>query len=266
MSSQPNTKHIVLGVLGAVGALGVGLGLAYYFFQREPLDPKVEQLIALIKKTIQENGGHLSKASLIFIQELMGVLAQPEYVRIMIEGRTKRRQPGITDAEYEEIVKNTSKGIEELVDNKVAKALGYSDISEEAYQLAFITAVREEPRLSYIPVMILEQMRKDLPLHPNAPKMTVELARECLRFQVIIWSQIKLEVKDPEYASIVKQAKLADLTVEKFHIEEENLTSDELVKLDEECILLSKKLQEMISKDDPRNQGLEEAQDDGLTF
>jgi hypothetical protein len=250
MTTQQNTRNIVLGVLGAVGAVGIGLGLAYYFFNQEPLSAEAQKLIALIKQTIHQNGGHLNKQSLIMIQELMGELSQSDYTSVMMQGRTKRRQPGITDAEYEEIVKDTSKGIEKMVDKNLDISLDLVGVGKEAHELAFIKAVREDYRVAIVGVRILEELRKLLPKSPDAPKMTVELAREVLRFQVIMWPQINIEVKDPEYASIVKQARLADITVEKFKVEEEGITSDPFVRLDQECLRLSGILQELIQVGD----------------
>ena len=254
--SQPadRTRNIILGVVGAVGALGVGLGLAYYFFKQEPLAPEVEELIALIRQTIHQNGGHLNKNSIVLFQELIGELSQDEYSQIMISGRAKRRQPDVTDAEYEEIVKATSKGIAKLIDENENKALDLVGVPQNVYQTVMKRLAKEDPRLDLVIVRILEALRMNLPKRPDTPKMTVELARDILRFQVVKWPQLKMEIKDPEYESIVKQAKLADITVKEFKTEEEDLTSDPLAKLDEECVQLSTSLQDMIYKSDPRNQ------------
>ena len=229
-----------------IGAWGVGIGVlavGSYFLIDAMLskkDERVAQILKRVEAILQDNLGVINEEVIVLIHELAAKLAEKEYLSIMDKSKQARREPGLSQSEYSEIVRQSFVDGGALSDEKIYEAVELCSITKTKYKGALSRIAEVAPEVQFHIIYLLEKLRADQ-VWKNRASLESDEANQILEFLIETWDKLNSQSWRSELIA-VRKAKLFDLAYEKYNKEIFGILTQNDLKSNMECSILLNKL------------------------
>lgn len=194
--------------------------------------------------------GELEMATIIQIHEALIDAAKGDFCKCIVHNRTQRREVrGKDDVEYENLVVKGARDIEQLISRKIQEVLKDIGCTMALYESSCQSWANKNPQFAMMSILMIEKMKTEIPSKIDKSKMTVENAKEMMKFQIQEYPKINVQVQNRNVTTLVKQSWLGDVTAEKFGFEEEDISAVPGLAQDSEVRQLAQQLQTLMQMD-----------------
>lgn len=214
--------------------------------------PQYVNKIKILREKVaaESKRGELDMNTIVLIHEALMDISEDAFGISILENRIKRRQVlGKSDQDYENLVVEGAEEIEKLITTKMEEVLQDCQTSTQLYERSCQSWANKNPQFAMMSILMIEKMKTKIPKGDKVVLMTMNDAREMLKFQIEQYPQIKVAVKNNQVYPLVKQSWLGDITAEKFGFEEEDLANVPNLSQDHEVRQYAQQLQTLMQMD-----------------
>ena len=214
---------------------------------------KNESVLTQLGRIIQDEQQMYSIKTLVIINELIEDSCIDVYGEMVYSFRTERRKVRVNNPmKYAQIIEQEVIETDQMIMETIHKILESTGGDFDVYRNSIEYWSARDQRFAMMNMMWLEKMKISIKTTRDRSKITVEIAKEMMKFQVEQYPQIQVESTDPELDILIKKATIQDMVVEKFGFEEEDLVLLPHLAQDPEFIRLTQGLQMAIQMDQMR--------------
>ena len=218
--------------------------------QASPVALNNDSVLTQMAHTIAEESSLYSMKTVMMINEQVEDLCIEDYGAMISRFRAERRAARKQDpARYAAIVEQEVVETDQLIMEALYTLLGKLGGDVETYKNSSEYWAQRDQRFAMVSMMWIEKMKMGIKTTRDRTKLTNEIAKDMMRFQLEMYPQIEVEGPDPELELLIKKATLQDLVFEKFGFEEEDLVVLPNLGQDMEFVRLTQGLQMAIQMD-----------------
>jgi hypothetical protein len=201
------------------------------------------------KVAAESKRGELDMNTIVLIHEALMDISEEAFGLAILDNRIKRRQVmGKSDLDYENLVVEGAEEIEKLITTKMEQVLQDCQTSTQLYERSCQSWANKNPQFAMMSILMIEKMKTKIP-NKSGKTMSMNDAREMLKFQIEQYPQIKVNVQNKQVYPRVKQSWLGDITAEKFGFEEEDLATVPNLSQDNDVRQYAQQLQTLMQMD-----------------
>ena len=211
--------------------------------------PKSDRYLTMIEKlkpAIEANlkSGALDKSTIMGINVIVIEMFTNDYLELVKEGRTKRRQNMDNMSAYiNEFLQNSNKS-EELIENVSKEVLKDLNVTMTQFESSSEKIMQMDPQFAFQNLQMFETVKMRLP-SSRQQLVTKEEVAAMIRFQAQKYQEIEINEPtiDPRHIMMIKQTYISDLASKKFGFEEEDIGRNPTIMQDPEITKASQEMQ-----------------------
>lgn len=213
-------------------------------------DLSINNSIVQLKEITRKERDMYSKKTLILINQLIEDLCIDEFGEIFNRNRTLRRKVRTSDSRrYAQIVEQELVETDQLVIDTLNNILQQVEGDFEIYKNSIEYWSQQDQTFALMNMMMIEKMKISAKTNRDRSRLTADIAKSMIRYQIQIYPTIETENDNPELDMLVKKSIVQDMVFEKFGFEEEDMVTLPQLGQDPEFGKLAQQLQMIIQMD-----------------